>query len=71
VVARAGHPASAAPALLGNVVRSLATTQATIDSFVAVAACALFGLVILTIVLPPPPRTPASHIPLFRRKTAE
>ncbi len=70
IISRAGHPSSGAPALLANVVRTMATTQATIDSFVAVAACALCGLIILLLVLPEPPRTPASHIPLFQRKQA-
>jgi DHA2 family multidrug resistance protein len=68
VIARGGHPASVAPAVLANLVRTAATTQATIDSFVAVAGFAAFGLVMMTIVLPAPPRTPASHIPLLRRK---
>lgn len=71
VIAHAGHQALGAPLLLGNEVRAMATTQATIDCFVAVACCAVFGLVILVIVLPPPPRTPASHIPLFQRRPAE
>jgi DHA2 family multidrug resistance protein len=67
VLTRAGHPARAAPALLGNVVRTLATTQATIDSFVAVAGFAMAGLVVIALVLPPPPRSDASHVPLFRK----
>jgi hypothetical protein len=37
---------------------------------VAVAGFAAFGLVMMTIILPAPPRTPASHIPLLRRKQA-
>jgi DHA2 family multidrug resistance protein len=71
VIARGGHPASATPAVLDNVVRAMATTQATIDTFVAVAVCAAFGLVVLILLLPAPPRTPASHIPFFRRKQPE
>jgi DHA2 family multidrug resistance protein len=67
IIGRAGHPATGAPALLGQVVRSLATTQSVIDTFVAVAFTSLFGLIVL-VVLPPPPNTPASHRPLFRRK---
>lgn len=70
-IAHHGHPASAAPELLANVVRSMATTEATIDSFVAVAACAAFGLFVMIVLLPVPPRTPASHRPLFQRKTPE
>ncbi len=71
VIARTEHQPAAAPLLLSNAVRTMATTQATIDSYVAVAACAAFGLILLILVLPSPPRTPASHIPLFRRKQAE
>ncbi len=71
VVARGDHPITAAPALLGNVVRVVATTQATIDSFVGVAMVAGVGLVILAIILPPPPRTPASYVPIFHREHAE
>jgi DHA2 family multidrug resistance protein len=71
VIARGGHPASTAPLVLGNVVRSLATTQAAIDSFVAVAVCAAFGLFILMVIMPAPPRTPASHRPLFRSGAAK
>ena len=70
VVARGGHPAAAAPIVLGNVVRTMATTEAAIDSFVAVAACAVFGLFMMIVVIPAPPRTPASHRPLFQRKNA-
>jgi MFS transporter, DHA2 family, multidrug resistance protein len=68
VIARAGHQAAASPVVLGGVVRTMATTQATIDTFVAVAGCAGFGLVVLMLLLPSPPRTPASHIPFFQRK---
>jgi DHA2 family multidrug resistance protein len=71
VLARGDHPASASPALLANVIRTVATTQATIDSFVGVAAVAAFGLFVLAILLPPPPRTPASYVPLFHREPAE
>jgi hypothetical protein len=49
----------------------MATTQATVDTFVAVAAFAAFGFVMLVLVLPAPPNSPASHIPLFRRKQPE
>ncbi len=70
VIARGGHPPSTAPAVLAGAVRSLATTQATIDSFVAVAGFAVLGLIILIILLPPPPPGPASHVPLIRRKPA-
>ncbi len=67
LLARSGHSAHAAPGLLGNLVRLMATTQATIDCFAAVAAVAVIGLVIVAIVMPPPPRTPASYVPLFHR----
>lgn len=69
-IAHHGHPGSAAPLLLGAVVRTMATTLATIDSFVGVACCAGFGLFVMIVLLRPPPRTPASHRPLFRRKAA-
>ncbi|HEY1857778.1 MFS transporter [Acidocella sp.] len=68
VLARSSHQPQAAPVILGNLVRTMATTQATIDCFVAVAAFAVFGLFMLLLVLPAPPRTPASHIPFFSRK---
>jgi len=69
VVARGGHPAAAAPALLGGVVRSAATTQSVIDGFVGVAAVTVVGMLLL-VLLPAPPRGPASHMPLFRRGQA-
>jgi DHA2 family multidrug resistance protein len=68
IIARGGHQAAAAPAILGDVVRTMATTQATIDTFVAVAGCAVFGLVVMTLLLPAPPRSAASHVPFFQRK---
>ena len=72
VIARGGHPASTAPAVLTNVVRNMATTQATIDTFVGVAAFSVLGLVLLILVLPAqPPRSAASHEPFFRRKLPE
>ncbi len=71
VIAHAGHQAGAAPLLLASAVRTAATTQATIDSFMVVAGTTLFALVVVLIILPPPPRTPASHIPLFRRRPVE
>jgi len=52
--------------LMGRVVRGLATTQGVIDSFAAVAAIAVLGLLILAL-LDPPPRGPASHTPLSLR----
>lgn len=67
-LALSGHSAGAAPGLLSQLVRSLATTQATIDCFAAVAVIAVIGLVIVAIILPPPPRTPASYVPLFHRQ---
>ena len=71
VIAHAGHQAGAAPLLLASAIRTAATTQATIDSFVAVAGTTLCALVVVLIILPPPPRTPASHVPLFRRGDAK
>jgi MFS transporter, DHA2 family, multidrug resistance protein len=71
ITARSALEPRAAPALLGNVVRTMATTQATIDTFVVVAACCVGGLFVMTVLLPRPPRTPASHIPLFRTRARE
>jgi len=66
-VTRNGIPdANAGIEILARVVRSLATTQGVIDSFVVVAATAAFGMLILAL-LDPPPRGPASHKPLFGR----
>ncbi|HEX3982107.1 MAG TPA: hypothetical protein VHX12_00290, partial [Acidisoma sp.] len=70
VIAHHDHPAAAAPLLLGDVVRAMATTMATIDSFVAVAAWGLFGLFVMIVLLRAPPRGPASHRPLFRKREA-
>jgi DHA2 family multidrug resistance protein len=70
-IVQVGHEATAAPTLLGGVVRTMATTEATIDTFVAVAACAAVGLFVMVVLLPKPPRTPASHRPLFQKKGAE
>ncbi len=68
------HPAVAAPGLLGNVVRVMATTQAAIDGFLLVGVVAGLGLALFVLVVPAPPRTPASHVPLFsslfRKKAA-
>jgi MFS transporter, DHA2 family, multidrug resistance protein len=71
LMAQTGHQPQAAPLLLANAVRAVATTQATIESFVAVAACAVGGLIVVLIILPAPPRSPASHVPLFRGKSAQ
>lgn len=70
VIQQHGEQGRAAPELLARVVRLMATTQATVDSFIAVAACAAFGLFVMIVLLPSPPRTPASHRPLFRRGSA-
>lgn len=71
LLARSGRQADAAAGLLGNTVRLMATTQASIDGFVAIAAIAAVGLVSVAIVLPPPPRTPASYVPLFHPRRTE
>jgi MFS transporter, DHA2 family, multidrug resistance protein len=52
--------------LLGRVVRALATTQGVIDTYAALAALVLAGLLILAL-LDPPPLGPASPRPLFTR----
>ena len=59
---------TAAPAVLGDVVQVMATTQSTIDGFVLVAAVAALGFTLFVLIVPPPPQGPASHTPLFRRK---
>ena len=71
IIARGGARPRAAPTLLGNVVLTMATTQATIDAFVAVAACSVVGLFVMVVLLPRPPRTRASHRPLFRTKSVK
>jgi DHA2 family multidrug resistance protein len=58
--------AASGTAVLGRLVRALATTQGVIDTYVAIAALAACGLVIL-VLLDPPERGPASHRPLFAR----
>ena len=63
-----GHPPMAAPAVLDRVVRVMATTQASIDGFVLVAAVAALGLILFVLIVPRPPQGPASHEPMFRRK---
>jgi DHA2 family multidrug resistance protein len=70
VIQQHGEQPAAAPELLARIVRLMATTQATIDAFVAVAGCAGFGLFVLIVLVPAPPRTPASHRPLFRKGAA-
>ena len=67
LIAPRGH-ADAAHAVLGNVVRAMATTQAVIDGFVLVAGVALLGLTLFVLIVPSPPRGPASHTPISWRK---
>ena len=68
---RVFDPSSAAArgaSVLGNVVRSAATTQAVIDTFVALGF--LTAVAVLLLVLhKPAPLGPASHIPLVRSGT--
>ena len=70
LLARAGYQAKAAPGLLSNTVRTMATTQATIDTYAVCSLFALFALLSVVILLPNPPRTPASHVPFFKRNRA-
>jgi DHA2 family multidrug resistance protein len=56
-----------AAALLGNVVRSMATTQAVIDTFVAIGALTAVALLLLA-VQKRPPEGPASARPLFGQR---
>jgi MFS transporter, DHA2 family, multidrug resistance protein len=51
-------------ALLSNVVRSVATTEAIIDSFVVIAALTFIAMLLLSLRRAAP-RGPASHVPLF------
>jgi DHA2 family multidrug resistance protein len=70
VTAKAGDPASGAAraaSVLGNVVRSVATTQAVIDTFVAVGTLTAVAL-LLAITHKPAPLGPASARPLFRAR---
>jgi DHA2 family multidrug resistance protein len=64
-----GHPATAAPAVLDRVVRVMAITQSSIDGFVLVAAVAALGLTLFVLIVSRPPQGPASHKPMFRRKS--
>jgi DHA2 family multidrug resistance protein len=53
--------------VLGTVVRSAATTQGVIDTFVAIAALTVLALM-LVVAHKPAPIGPASHLPLFARR---
>jgi DHA2 family multidrug resistance protein len=67
VTSKAGDPASAAAraaSVLGNLVRGMATTQAVIDTFVAVGTLTAVAL-LLAITHKPAPLGPASARPLF------
>jgi hypothetical protein len=68
--ARAGDPGSGAmraASLLGSLVRSMATTQAVIDTFIAVAVFTALALII-AVAHRPAPLGPASARPLFARR---
>jgi DHA2 family multidrug resistance protein len=65
--ARAGDPSNAltrGATVLNGVVRSAATTQAIIDSFVAIAAATALVLIIIATRRAAPPH-PAGHVPFF------
>jgi MFS transporter, DHA2 family, multidrug resistance protein len=67
VTARAGDPESGVirgASVLGSVVRAMATTQAVIDTFVAVGAMTAVALILAT-AHKPAPLGPASARPLF------
>jgi DHA2 family multidrug resistance protein len=67
VTARAGDPASGplrGASLLGGIVRSMATTQSVIDTFVAVGGLTALALLLL-VTHSPAPKGPASAPPLF------
>jgi DHA2 family multidrug resistance protein len=68
--ARVGDPTNGAlrgASVLGSVVRRLATTQGLIDSFMLIAVATAVALLVLAIQKPPP-RGPASHVPLLTRR---
>jgi hypothetical protein len=70
--ARAGDPSSAqarGAAVLGNVVRTVATTQGIIDGFVVIAALTAFTL-ILIVTRRAAPLGPASHVSPFAPRDA-
>jgi DHA2 family multidrug resistance protein len=70
VAGRSGTPDTAAGAsLLGRVVHAAATTQSVMDAFVTIAVAVVFAFLI-PVLLDPPPRGPASHVPLFTRKAS-
>ena len=65
--ARAGDPSSAAArgaAVLGNVVRSVATTQGIIDGFIVIAALTAVTLILIVTRRAAPPG-PATHVSPF------
>jgi DHA2 family multidrug resistance protein len=69
VASRSGVPDPAAgTSLLGRVVRAQATTQGVIDTYAAVGAIVILGLLILAL-LDPPPIGPASPEPMFGRRS--
>jgi DHA2 family multidrug resistance protein len=69
VASRSGVPDPAAgTSLLGSVVRAQATTQGVIDTYAAVGAIVILGLLILAL-LDPPPIGPASPEPMFGRRS--
>jgi DHA2 family multidrug resistance protein len=73
VTARAGDPESGVlrgASVLGSVVRSMATTQAVIDTFVAVGAMTAVALILAT-AHKPAPLGPASARPLFAPRDSE
>jgi DHA2 family multidrug resistance protein len=70
IAGRSGTPdTEAGTSLLGGVVHAMATTQSVIDAFVTIAVAVVFAFLI-PVLLDPPPRGPASHIPLFSRKSS-
>jgi DHA2 family multidrug resistance protein len=64
-----GVASARAAALLGGVVRSMASTQGVIDAFVVVGSLTAVALV-LAVAHRPAPIGPASHLPLFRQDPA-
>jgi hypothetical protein len=70
--ARAGDPASAparGAAVLGGVVRSVATTQGIIDGFIVISALTALTLILIVTRKAAPPG-PASHVSPFAGRDA-
>jgi DHA2 family multidrug resistance protein len=71
VTARAGDPTSAATrgeSVLNSIVHGASITQGVIDTFVVIAAATALTLIVIVTRRAAPPG-PASHVPIFSRRT--